>query len=209
MYAQRIGLDLKSTSVFMGSVIFGGLALQWPVGRLSDRIDRRWVLVGVAIVASAASVGLVLAGGGPLVYVAAALYGGVSFTVYSVCVAHTNDFADPAKRVQTASGLLIAYSVGAITGPILVGLLMGRFVPQAMFIYTACVMAFLGLFALYRMTRRRSPSAGERPGVIPLPGGAHTAGALYAAVRDSMDRDLARMSDPDPAAPRRPPDPHS
>lgn len=193
VYAQRIGLDLPATSTFMGAVIFGGLLLQWPVGRLSDRVDRRWVLVLVSLVASAASVGLVLAGAGPMLYVAAAVYGGVSFTVYSVCVAHTNDFADPSKRVQTASGLLIAYSTGAVIGPILTGFLMGAMAPRAMFLFTGAVMGFLGLFALYRMTRRRTPVAATRPGVINLPGGTFTGGQLYAAVRDSMDRDLAQL----------------
>ncbi len=202
VYAQRIGLDLAGTSTFMASVIFGGLALQWPVGRLSDHVDRRWVLTGVALVASAASIGLIAAGAGPALYAAAALYGGVSFTVYSLCVAHTNDFADPSARVQTASGLLIAYSVGAMTGPVLVGVLMGRFAPGAMFMYTATVMGCLGLFALYRMTRRRTVSPAERPGVINLPGGTFTAGQLYAAARDAMDGGTAAAPEGDPAAAR-------
>jgi MFS family permease len=186
VYAQGIGLDLKATSLFMASVILGGFLMQWPVGRLSDRVDRRWVLVGVGLTACAASLG-VAAVSGAMIYVAAAIYGGVSFTVYSVCVAHTNDFADPEKRVQTASGLLITYSVGAIVGPILVGFLMGEFAPRALFLYTACVQGFLGLFALYRMTRRRAPASEQRPGVINLPGGAFTAGELYEGVRESRD----------------------
>ena len=192
VYAQRIGFDLEATSLFMGAVIFGGLLLQWPVGRLSDRIDRRWVLVAVGLIASAAAAGLVFAGAGPLVYIAAVIYGGVSFTVYSVCVAHTNDFADPDKRVQTASGLLIAYSVGAVIGPILVGGLMGHYAPAALFIYIACVQGFLGLFALYRMTRRKTPAAQERSGVINLPGGAFTAGELYKAVSEDASDEAPR-----------------
>jgi MFS family permease len=179
----------------MGAVIFGGLLLQWPVGRLSDRVDRRWVLVAVGLIASAAAVGLVFAGAGPLVYVAAVVYGGVSFTVYSVCVAHTNDFADPDKRVQTASGLLIAYSVGAVIGPILVGGLMGNYAPAALFIYIACVQGFLGLFALYRMTRRKTPAAQERTGVINLPGGAFTAGELYKAASEDASDEAPRKGE--------------
>ena len=205
VYAQRIGLDLAGTSSFMGAVILGGLLLQWPVGRLSDRGDRRWVLVAVGLVASAASMSLVLASHGIAVYVAAVLYGGGSFTVYSVCVAHTNDFADPDKRVQTAAGLLIAYSVGAVTGPILVGVLMDALSPRALFIYTAGVTGFLGLVALYRMSRRRTPAVGARPGVINLPGGAFTAGELYAGARDGIDRDPRRTQD-DASAPEAEPE---
>jgi len=185
VYAQRVGLNLEQTSLFMGSVIFGGLLMQWPVGRLSDHIDRRWVLVMVGLAASVASIGLVAAGGGSLIYIAAAIYGGGCFTVYSVCVAHTNDFADPQMRVQTASGLLMAYSTGAIVGPITVGVLMSVYAPRALFLYTACVLGFLGLFALYRMTRRSTRAPADRPAAINLPGGAHTSGQLYNAASQS------------------------
>ena len=148
----------------------------------------------MSLTACIGSLGVVWAAGGPMMLLAAGVYGGVSFAIYSLCAAHTNDFADPEKRVQTASGLLIAYAVGAISGPIVMGLLMGYFDARALFFTTAVVQGFLGLFALYRMTRRRTLSAEERTGVINLPGGAPTAGELYRGVRDSMDRDLARMS---------------
>ena len=98
-----------------------------------------------------------------------------------MCVAHTNDFADPETRVQTASGLLMAYSAGAIVGPILVGVLMSVYAATALFVYTACVLGFLGLFALFRMTRRSTRAPAERPAAINLPGGTYTAGELYSA----------------------------
>lgn len=189
VYAQRVGLNLEETSRFMGAVIFGGLLMQWPVGRLSDHIDRRWVLVIVGLAASAASLGLVVAGGHPSIYIAAAIYGGGCFTVYSVCVAHTNDFADPHTRVQTASGLLLAYSVGAIIGPVVVGGMMSMYAAGALFVYTACVLGFLGLFALFRMTRRSTRAPAERPAAINLPGGTYTSGQLYNAASES-DRDV-------------------
>jgi len=170
VYAQRVGLNLEQTSLFMGSVIFGGLLMQWPVGRLSDHIDRRWVLVMVGLAASVASIGLVAAGGGSLIYIAAAIYGGGCFTQ---------------MRVQTASGLLMAYSTGAIVGPITVGVLMSVYAPRALFLYTACVLGFLGLFALYRMTRRSTRAPADRPAAINLPGGAHTSGQLYNAASQS------------------------
>ncbi|MFT5445271.1 MAG: MFS family permease [Gammaproteobacteria bacterium] len=140
VYAQRVGLNIEQTSLFMGAVLLGGLLMQWPVGRLSDRIDRRWVLVLVGLAASAASIGLAVAGGGSLIYLAAIIYGGGCFTVDSVCVAHTNDFVDPTTRVQTASGLLMAYSSGDIIGPILVGVLMNVYQAQVFFLYTAVVL---------------------------------------------------------------------
>ena len=189
VYAQRMGLNLEQTSLFMGSVIFGGLIMQWPVGRLSDHIDRRWVLVMVSLATSLASIGLVVAGGGAHIYIAAAIYGGGCFTVYSVCLAHTNDFADPDMRVQTASGLLLAYSAGAIVGPVLVGVLMSVFAANALFAYTACVMGSLGLFALFRMTQRSTRAAAQRPAAITLPGGAYTAGQLYNAASQSHSDD--------------------
>ena len=194
VFAQAIGLSLTATAMFMGSVIFGGLLLQWPVGRLSDRIDRRWVLGAVGFATSIASVAIALASSrpGPELYVFGVLYGGFSFTVYSLCAAHTNDFADPDRLAQTAGGLLVAYGLGAFVGPVLAGLLMGLIGPAGLFLWSAAVALLLGLFSIYRMYQRATRE--KRSPLVTLPGGQHTSGVLYNELRDQMDRDLARMA---------------
>jgi MFS family permease len=196
VFAHGIGLSIGQTSAFMATAIFGGLVLQWPVGRISDRVDRRWVLVGVSAVTALACVGVVAAAGShlPALYVFAALYGGLSFTVYSISAAHTNDFSDPARRVETASALLVAYGLGASLGPLIASAVMGGVGPRGLFIYSATVNALLVLFGIYRMRRRATKAVGERTEIINLPGGQFTAGRLYASMRNQMDRDLAQMT---------------
>ena len=182
--------------MFMAAGIFGGLLLQWPIGRLSDRVDRRTVLAGVALGTAAASFGVGLTTGGAFagMVVLIAAYGGLSLTVYSLCAAHTNDFAPHDKLAQTASGLLIAYGLGACAGPVLTSSLMEMFGPPTLFMVNAGVHGSLGVFALYRMYRRDpKPKAQQRP-IVVSPGGQFTSGQLYASMRDQADRDLARMT---------------
>jgi MFS family permease len=173
VFALGLGLSIGATSTFMASVIFGGL-------------------LGTA----AACVGIVLVArwNPSWVYLAGIVYGGLSFTVYSLCAAHANDFAAVDKHVQTASGLLTAYGLGAFLGPILAGSAMARLGPQGLFIMSAVVSVLLGGFAIYRMRRRVAPSKEEQSVMIASPGGQFTSGEIYASMRDAMDKDLASMS---------------
>jgi MFS family permease len=159
-------------------------------------MDRRWVLVGVAFVTSLACMGVVAATGKSVLvlYVVGGVYGGLSFTVYSLSVAHTNDFSDPERRIQTAAALLIAYGIGASLGPLVASAAMGQIGPRGLFMYSAIVTGLLALFGVYRMRRRAAKTKEERSQIISLPGGQYTAGQLYASMRNQMDRDLARMA---------------
>ena len=196
VFAHGIGLSLGETSTFMASVIFGGLLLQWPIGRLSDRIDRRKILIGVALATSIACLGIVLAAdeAHALLFVAGAAYGGLSFTVYSLSAAHANDFSEPERLVQTAGGLLIAYGIGASGGPIVAAGLMGQIGPTGMFWYSAFITGTLGIFGLYRMRRRAAKPSDKRGSFVALPDAQLSSEELYTTARDQMDRDLARMS---------------
>ena len=199
VFAYGEGFSVPQTSIFMAAGIVGGLLLQWPMGRLSDRIDRRTVLAGVALGTAAAAFGVWFMTGtggasftGVIVIVVA--YGGLSSTVYSMCAAHANDFAPSDKLAQTASGLLIAYGLGASAGPVLTSSLMEMFGASTLFMVNAWVHGSLGVFALYRMFRRApKPKAQQRP-MVPSPGGQFTSGQLYSSMRDQADRDLARMT---------------
>ena len=196
VFALGLGFSISGTSIFMASVVFGGLLLQYPVGRLSDRMDRRTVLTMVAMATSVACIGIVVASEWDLrfIYIAGAAYGGLSFTVYSLCAANANDFAAPDKLVQTASGLLTAYGFGAFLGPIVAAAFMGYLGPEGLFVMSALVSGFLGMFAVFRMRRRHSPGKAEQSRNITMPGGQFTSGEMYASMRNAMDRDLASMS---------------
>ena len=156
-----------------------------------DRFDRRRVLVGVTIATTVVSVVMIQAAArGVWLYGLSALYGGFSFTIYSICAAHTNDFADRERLMETASGLLMSYGLGAVVGPIIAGTLMGPFGPSGMLIWSAGVNAALAGFPIARMFKRDTKVPEERAPIINLPGGQHTSGVLYDRLRDERDRDV-------------------
>lgn len=161
VFAHDTNLSVSQTSIFMAAGILGGLLLQWPVGRMSDRIDRRSVLTGISLASAAVSLGIAFNGVvGNFVSMIAltVIYGGLSFAIYSLCVSHANDFVPAKKLVRVSSGLVMAYGIGASLGPLLSSTLMNGFGAQMLFVVSAGVHGSLGFFALYRMRRRRVPN---------------------------------------------------
>ena len=152
--AAGIGLDPAGIAGFMGLTILGGVLMLWPVGRLSDRFDRRtvlmWVCVLAALAATAALVlsrldtGWLLLGG--------FLYGVVGFSIYSLSAAHTNDHVDSDQVLEVASSLQLLWGAGAIVGPILAGILMQLTDPTALLPFMAVAALLPGIFARYRMS---------------------------------------------------------
>jgi MFS family permease len=106
--------------MFMSIVILGGVVLQWPLGRLSDRFDRRRMIIAACAGTAVAGIGIIWAGAaGPrsALLLCGALFGGFSFALYPLCVAHTNDHLESGERVAATGGLVLLYSVGAAFGP--------------------------------------------------------------------------------------------
>lgn len=196
VFARGTGLASDQISMFMASAIMGGLVLQWPLGRLSDRIDRRWVLIGATLMTSMACLAIVwfaVRGYHWGLFLSAMVYGSFAFTVYSLSAAHINDFAESDKVVQVASGLLIIYGVGASLSPISAAFVMGQLGPKGLFLYSAVISGGLGLFALYRMHRRAAKRKEERVPFVVVPAAQFTSEKLYTSARDQMDRDLTRV----------------
>ena len=141
VYGSRIGLPLASIATMMSGALIGGALLQVPFGRLSDRLDRRQVLIGVA--AGAAVISLAIALLHPrtpgLITALTVLYGALAFPMYAICVAHANDFAGPGEFVRTSSGLLLLFGVGTMIGPLLAGIGMDRLAPEALFGFIALI----------------------------------------------------------------------
>jgi len=153
VFAQRMGYAEPGIALFMASVIVGGALLQIPIGHLSDRRDRRAVTAGVCFAAAAATAG-VWAGADRslgLLLGSAAAYGGFSFSVYSLVVAHTNDHVGAGDALETARGLLLLNGLGACLGPLLAGWAMYRYGPGALLAHIGLTLVLLGLFALQRM----------------------------------------------------------
>ena len=153
LFGHDIGLSAAGIASFMAAVILGGAVLQWPIGHVSDRQDRRTVLAVVALVSAVTATMVVLAAGNrvPGLVVWAVLFGGFSFSVYSLSVAHTNDHIGSGEVLEATQGLLLLNGIGAAIGPLIAGLLIESLGPRSLFVYLAVAYGVLGLFTLYRM----------------------------------------------------------
>ncbi len=156
MYAESIGLSVRDISYFMTAAVVGCLILQWPVGHLSDRFDRRRVLTVVtllAAVAAAAAVPASAVSNLALLSIAVA-FGGLALPMYALAIAHANDFLAPDEMVAASGGLVLASGVGAVVGPVSASALMELFGANGFWWGLVAIHVFIGLFALYRMLRR-------------------------------------------------------
>lgn len=157
VFSAAADLRLGQISAFVAAFYVGAMVLQYPIGWFSDRMDRR-VLISIvsAMGALAALVGIFGWFSFPVLLGAAFLIGGMSNPLYSLLIAHTNDFLDYEDMVAASSGLLFINGLGAISGPLIVGWVMDRFGPSGFFLVIGTLMGGLTIYALYRMTQRAS-----------------------------------------------------
>lgn len=170
VFAHHMGMSTLGVAGFMGATILGGALLQWPVGHLSDRHDRRTVLAAVcALGAGLALAALGVSRAAPAwLAVPAFLYGGMVFPVYGMSVAHVNDFVPPEESLEAARGILLVYGLGAVAGPVLGGLCMNAWGPGALLGLLAACLALLAAFAAYRKGRRAGVPVAEQAAFVPL-----------------------------------------
>ena len=186
VFAQGRGLSVAEVTLFMGAVVLGGTLSQWPLGRLSDRIDRRLVILGCCL--GAVGSALLLAGAGleqRWAWLAlAALHGAFLVPLYPLCLAHANDFAPGDRLVETSSALLLIYAVGAILGPLAAGPLMDAVGTAQLFVAIAVALATLALIILLRLAKHRVAAAAERVTFVPMP---KTTPSVYALEEDEEE----------------------
>ena len=160
IFAQERGLDTRGVAAFMASGTLGGFLLAWPLGWLSDRFDRRFVIIGAALTAIATV--LLMMAFVPeepsrwMFYFCAAVFGGTIVPTYSVVMAHVNDAVGESQFVAASGGLLIMQGVGAAAGPLLAGLAMS--VSERGLVYTIIAAQILmAAFGVYRLRSREAP----------------------------------------------------
>ncbi len=151
IYARRIGLNLGDTATFMMTVILGGVALQWPLGRLSDRYDRRRVIIACFAATLAVSIALTTLPGGLVLLGLGATFGGLSFALYPLCVAYANDRLLPSERVTASGQLVLLYSAGAALGPLGAAAAMTLTGAGGLFLFIAFAAATMLVFGLWRL----------------------------------------------------------
>jgi MFS family permease len=172
VYAKLSGLDTSGVATFMGVSVLAAVLMQYPVGRLSDRIDRRTVIAGMCIFAtlSAAAAALIRRLPHEPLLLLTALFSGSAFTLYSLGVSHVNDHLEPEQMVAASSALLRMNGIGAVLSPIIVGGLITAFGPPVYFAVLAVLTGALALYGLWRKTRRGpTPAARKRPLVAAEP----------------------------------------
>lgn len=161
--AMGFGLDARGAAVFMTVAVLAGAVTQIPVGRLSDRMDRRLVLAALLVLAIATGLALFLAAPGGLALMALiAVFGAVALPCYSLAAAHAYDHADPSDYVGTASSLLLVNGLGSILGPVLAALLLQAAPGGGLFLFMAATHATLLAFILWRLRQRAAPGPALR-----------------------------------------------
>ncbi len=192
VFARDIGLDRVGIAWFLAATIAGGAMLQWPIGHLSDRHDRRSVLIGVSlscgVVALLApqTIGL----GFPALVLTAFVYGGLLFSLYSISVAHANDHLEPGRVLEATRGLLLVFGFGAIAGPTLAGAAMDWVGPAGLLLVSAAFLIALGVFGLYRVTRRAPPPLEEQTEFVPMARTTQAAVELLPQADPELELDL-------------------
>ena len=170
VYGYAQGLDAGGIAFLFALAAILGAAAQIPFGRLSDRIDRRLVMIGLATFAALVALTLVVlnpAAGWPM-YVLFAAYGFAANPLYAVAVAHANDFAKDGEFAKIAGGMLLTLGVGLAIGPAVASMLMGVFHPVGLFVVTGIFHAILAVAAILRMRIRNAPDAATRAPFQPM-----------------------------------------
>jgi len=154
VYAQAHNLHQGLLAAFMCAFALGGAIVQVPVGRLSDHMDRRIVLVVATLLAAASGVALGYFGGNDVTrnLVLVTIFGITALPCYGLSVAHTNDRLPREAFVEASATLLLVNSLASVAGPILAALVTARMGTQALFYYTAVIH---GAFAIYTLNRIR------------------------------------------------------
>jgi len=171
VYTEGVGYSEKELSILLSVSVIGGLLVQYPVGFLADRFGRRPLMLAIALA-------------GVVVAAAAAMWGTVSFPgllamvfvlasltapLYALGVGQTNDYIERKDFVAASSGLLFAWGLGAVAGPVLAGLVMRPLGSPGLFWFLVAALAVIAVFVLFRMAVRRALSAREQGNYVAVP----------------------------------------
>lgn len=152
VYAARELESIELVSVFMACFLLGSLVSQWPVGWLSDRMNRRIIIAGLCLLATLACVAAMLLAKGSIAYfVAVAILGGAAMPMYSLSIAYANDRLRPDQIVAASGSMVMVAGIGLSTGPIVVSFLMGQYGTVFFFIGIASIFTMIFVFSTYRM----------------------------------------------------------
>jgi MFS family permease len=169
VFGTEKGLSVAEISMFVAAIYTGGLVMQFPIGWISDRMDRRRLIVALTLGGAAVTMMGLLSGSSVVILLAVGLaIGGVSNPLYSLLIAYTNDFLGKDDMAAASGGLLFLHGLGAIAGPLAIGWLMAAYGANAYFVFMATLFALIGVYGIWRMTRRAAPSVEETGTYAPV-----------------------------------------
>jgi len=169
IYGAQSGLTIAQISMFVSAFYVGALFLQYPLGWLSDRMDRRFLILMAALLGGVGAIlAVIMASSFSVLLVAAFFVGGMSNPLYSLFIAYTNDFLEYDDMAAASGGMVFVNGLGAISGPVVTGWMMGVFGPSGFFLFIAALMFLTAAYAAYRMTQRAAPSSDETGTYAPI-----------------------------------------
>ncbi len=155
VYGSQIGLTVGQISLFVSVIYIAALVAQYPIGWISDHIDRRILILLVGFVGGfGALVACFIPGNFGVILFSAAILGGTSNPLYALLIAYTNDYLEREDMAAASGGLLFINGIGAIAGPLIVGWMMETLGANGFWMFSSILMFLVGFYALYRMTRR-------------------------------------------------------
>jgi MFS family permease len=155
VYGTRIGLSVPQISLMVSVTYIAALFLQYPIGWLSDRMDRRLLILALSALGGVgALLSFLIPGTFWLILVSAAVVGGTSNPLYALLIAYANDYLEREDMAAASGGLLFINGVGAIAGPLIVGWIMDTVGDNGFWAFVSALMLGLSGYAGWRMTRR-------------------------------------------------------
>lgn len=157
VFGISVGLSVAETAILSAVPFLMGGILQFPIGAMSDKMDRRLTAAGLGFVSAciAAMAAFFLSElNSYIIIIFVGLYGGVSSIIYSIIIAHVNDVMPQEKMLAASARLVLLFGIGSVIGPSLVGYLMQNFGAESFLWFGGAVYLFIGLYAIYRITRR-------------------------------------------------------
>jgi len=169
VYAQAQGLSSGGVALFMVAFTIGGTLVQIPIGRLSDRVDRRWVMVGTCTLAAVAGALIAFfdSRDQTVMLISFGVFGIFMLPLYALSVAHANDRMPREAFVESSATLLLINAIASVIGPTFAATTMDFFGPQALFVFTASVHSAMLVFTLVRLRQRRAARSRDRFALLP------------------------------------------
>jgi MFS family permease len=162
VYTQHIGMNTAEGATLLACVLAGGAISQMPIGRISDRVDRRYVMIvcGITGILSCIIMTLFNVHAQVTLYIASFFVGTVLYPIYALNVAHANDRAAPTEYVTVSSGIMLLYGLGTVSGPLVGGAMMEFGGPSGLLWFLAIAFALYAGYAGWRIARRK-PNEGR------------------------------------------------